>query len=214
MLAEERILDVLDRGMDGLPVLEREQGMGQRQDLGLLDSHVLAQGVDIGAGDLLDGFARGNRIVDDVFQMAHQVTAALVKQHVLRREFVDGPGDCLIALADLGEDQVFLRVVQDIGVVRHVEHDVEHQLVVGPLAAVEQRELIVEQREQPRKVDVFRVPQGQGIGHGCLRLREHDAPQSRRASLRQMLRQDGACVKRTAPQTLDPGQNQGGLRVS
>src|SRR5208282_811485 len=72
-------------------------------------------------------------------------------------------------LLDARECQVFLGMMQDIGVMRHVEHDVEHHVVVWRLALVKKVELALQQVEELGEIGVFGVPVGDGVGHGYLR---------------------------------------------
>jgi hypothetical protein len=65
-------------------------------------------------------------------------------------------------------------MVEDVRIVRHVEHDVEHQLVIGSLALMEKIELAFQNVEKLGEVDVLRVPLGEDIGHGGLVRRVED----------------------------------------
>src|SRR4030095_13381661 len=53
---------------------------------------------------------------------------------------------------------------------RHVEHDVEHELVVRRLGRVKDVELPLEQVEELPEVDVLVVPLGKGVGHDVSRF--------------------------------------------
>jgi hypothetical protein len=67
---------------------------------------------------------------------------------------------------DAGERQVFLGVVQRVGVMSHVEHDVQHELIVGRAAVVKELELSLQAIEEPAEVDVVGVPSGECAFHG------------------------------------------------
>ena len=172
-----------------------------------------AQRANIVAGNGLDGFARRDGPVHDVVQLPDQFPPGVVQARVLRRELVDGRGDAFFTFADLREDQILLGMMQHIGIVRHVEHDVQHQIVIGRLAAVEEHELPVEHVEQPGEVDVLRVPQGKGGWHGT--FRETGIPTAQRGERPKTRCYDRTHGERSArATTLDPDQNQGGLRTS
>jgi len=57
------------------------------------------------------------------------------------------------------------RVVEAVGVAPQIVDDVEHQLVVGPLAGVKQRELLLEHVEQPRELRMLRMPERDRVAH-------------------------------------------------
>ena len=94
-------------------------------------------------------------------------------------------------------------MVQHVRIVRHVEHDVEHQFVVRLRAVVEQRELVLEQVQKTREVDVLGVPEGEGVGHGAGFLGRRFAAHADAHALQSMLRQDALTAKRAAGLTFD-----------
>jgi hypothetical protein len=77
---------------------------------------------------------------------------------MLPRQLVDLRGGWRCPLLDAGEDQILLGMMQHVGVMGHVEHDVEHQRVVRRAAGVELVELVFEQIEQPCEIDVLGMP--------------------------------------------------------
>jgi len=84
---------------------------------------------------------------------------------VLHVELLHDAGHLRCARLDARERQVLLRMMDDIGVLRHVEHDVEHELVVRRQCVVKELELGLEAVEKLAEVDVLGVPLGETVGH-------------------------------------------------
>ena len=107
---------------------------------------------NIGPAGRLDVLAHRDRSVHDVVESHGQRIAVALQPRVLLGEPVHDRTDAGLALRDPGEGQIFLRMMQHVRVMRHVEHDVQHQLVVGGLAAVKAVELDLEEVEQVAKL--------------------------------------------------------------
>jgi hypothetical protein len=103
--------------------------------------------------------------VEDVRQLDDEGGAHAAQVLVLHVELLHDAGHLRCARLDARERQVLLRMMDDIGVLRHVEHDVEHELVVGRQRVVKELELGLEAVEKLAEGDVLGVPLGETVGH-------------------------------------------------
>jgi hypothetical protein len=135
------------RGIDCRPVPVAQQPGRQRKDRRFLPLHVAAESGDVRPAGRLDVLARLDRPVDDVVESTNQCVSEFLQARVLLGQLVDNRTGVDLTLLDPRKRQIFFGMMQHVGVMRHVEHDVQHQFVVGRLALVEHVELALQKVE-------------------------------------------------------------------
>ena len=91
--------------------------------------------------------SRNDRPVDDIVEGKNQRVPVCLEPRVLLGEIVDDRTGAHLTRPDLRKRQIFLRMMQHIRVVGHVEHDVQHQFVVRRPAPLEDVELSFQEIE-------------------------------------------------------------------
>ncbi len=109
--------------------------------------------------------ARREAAVGGILQALEQRFAGVGDDAVLLQQAVDRQAQARLALHHALEGNVLARMVHAVGIVAQPQHDIAHQLVVGLLARVEQRDFPLQHVEQPAEAHVIGVPGGNGVGH-------------------------------------------------
>ena len=162
-------IQAMDHRIDHEPVF-LPQPRQQRIELALFAFDVPAQAGSIGARLALHGLPRQHRAMHDSTQVGHQPNAGSGHLGMLAVQRGGDGGHRRLAAGQPLEGQVFPGMVKAVGVARHVMHDVQHQVIVRPFAALKQLELRFQQFQQADKVGVLALP--------FLHVLRHDASPS------------------------------------
>jgi sulfite exporter TauE/SafE len=164
--SEDRVLSRLERAGEVGPVGIVETALGLGEDLVVLAPHVVAHERHVVAPVVLELGPLDHGAVDDQPEHVEELRALVHQSLVLSTQRLDRRPCSWILGAQPVEHQVFHRVMETIGVLRHVEHDVVHQLEVRVGHLVDGIELRVEQPHHPRDVAVVDLELRHDIGHG------------------------------------------------